>query len=252
MTNSKKHENRLLIECRKLEKKIDNWLNVDWFRRTKKSIIDKSSFSQIYDHFRWFTMRIMKIKCNYRFQKKNFKSTIFFWFAYFYEWFDDFFLICVFLQMIWRFSFEHSRIFTSDKNFVSTRSFYEQSIFFNFAYLYEIDDFISFARVFRRAIYSKQRIWRMSINFAKLKARNLLCKRQWIIVIANWWKFRVENEIVTKLIEKFVLKMCNRYELNDFVFFIRWSFAITNVKFTLFVTMKIKYNVKRVSKNQIT
>ena len=36
-------------------------------------------------------------------------------------------------------------------------------------------------------------------------------------------------------------------------FFIRWLFAmITNVKFTSFVTIKIKYNVKRVFKKQIT
>ena len=84
LINSKKHENRLLIECRLIStnKKIDYWL----------------SFSQIHDHFRWFTIRIMKYI--HRFQKENFTfwrfsfdsriftndSTIFFWtFAYFYE-----------------------------------------------------------------------------------------------------------------------------------------------------------------------
>ena len=57
-----------------------------------------------------------------------FKSTIFFWLAYLYEWFDDFLLICVSLQMIrrfslitrvllrviWRFYFVYSRTSTSN------------------------------------------------------------------------------------------------------------------------------------------
>ena len=55
LIDSKKHEDRLLIKCRKLEKKnrqltecrlistnkkIDYWLNIDWFRRTRKSTVD--------------------------------------------------------------------------------------------------------------------------------------------------------------------------------------------------------------------
>ena len=148
---------------------------IDWLtRRTKKStidwmstdldeqkdrlltviIVDSRSFSQTHDHSRWFTMRIVKMRCNHRFQRENFRLAIFFWLAYFYEWFDDFLLTRVFLRVIWRFSFEHSRISTSDENFVSTRSFYEQmAIFFNLAYFYEIDDFISFTRVSRRVIH---------------------------------------------------------------------------------------------------
>ena len=46
-------------------------------------------------------------------------------------------------RTFWRFSFKHSRISTSDEDIVSIRFFYEQlTIFFNLAYLYEIDDFI--------------------------------------------------------------------------------------------------------------
>ena len=81
--------------------KIVYWLNVDWFRRTRKSIIDchfrkftiifvdsrcvkwkwnsiivfkerTFSLTQIHDHFRWFTMRIMKMKCIHRLQRQNF------------------------------------------------------------------------------------------------------------------------------------------------------------------------------------
>ena len=125
--------------------KIVYWLNVDWFRRTKRSIIDWMSKirkkKSTIDSFRWFENALCKffiqftkirlvtswlfrktwienqVKYIHRFQRKNFTfwrfsfdsriftsdSTIFFWFAYFYKWSDDFLLICVFLQMIWRF-----------------------------------------------------------------------------------------------------------------------------------------------------
>ena len=68
----RKQKNRLLTEYRLIStnKKIDYWLNVE---NSKKKIDNWLSFSQIHDHFRWFTMRQMKIKCNHRFQKKNFR-----------------------------------------------------------------------------------------------------------------------------------------------------------------------------------
>ena len=44
-------------------KKIDYWLNVDWFRRTRKSTIDC--------HSRKLTIRQVKIKCNHRSQRRN-------------------------------------------------------------------------------------------------------------------------------------------------------------------------------------
>ena len=135
MTDSRKHENRLLTKCRKLEEKnrqltvvVTDSL-IDWLSKQKNQlliviIVDSRSFSQTHDHFCWFTMRIMKMKCNHRFQRKNFRLTIFFWFAYFYKWFDDFLLNTrVFLRTMktlfllasftsnWRFSFI-SRIFT--------------------------------------------------------------------------------------------------------------------------------------------
>ena len=71
---------------------------------------------------------------------------------------DDFLLTRVFLRVIRRFSFEHSRISTNDENIVSTRSFYEQlTIFFNYSRILTsiFDDFIFLTRVFRRAICFK-------------------------------------------------------------------------------------------------
>ena len=65
-------------------------------------------------------MRIVEVRCNHRLQKKDLIG--------------GFLLIRVFLRMIRRFSFEHSRIFTSDESIVSTRFFYEQlTIFFNYS-----------------------------------------------------------------------------------------------------------------------
>ena len=69
-----------IIECRKLEKKIDNWFvdkififHHDWLIDFQnKKINNWLLFSQTHDHFRWFTMRQMKIKCNHRFQRENF------------------------------------------------------------------------------------------------------------------------------------------------------------------------------------
>ena len=254
------------------KKKIDNWLNVDWFRRTKRSTVDcrcsrltdwsifktkrstidcrfvdlkmlyvNSSFNsrrfvlwfrdffkefelnvkwtafialkekiysltQIHDHSRWFTMRIVKVKCIHRFQKENF--------------------------IRWRFSFD-LRISTNDSTIFFNYSRISTSIF---------DDFILFIRVSRRAICFDKAFERMSISLAKLKARNLLCKRQWIIVIAidrkiSCWRWNrhelncAEDEIVTNWSILFLST--------------RWSLKlVASVKFTSLVTMKIKYNVK--------
>ena len=142
------------------KKKIDNWLNVDWFRRTKKSIID-CRCNRLID-VDWFSKqenrllnRFVDMKMlyvNFSFNSRKFVL----WFRDFFKKFelkikwntfivfkkktshiDDFFLFRVFLRTIRRFSFEHSRIFTSDKNFVSTRFFYEQlTIFFNYSRIF--------------------------------------------------------------------------------------------------------------------
>ena len=115
-------------------------LNVKW---TTFIVFKEKFFSltQIHNHFRWFTMRIMKVKYIHRFQRKNFKLTIFFWLAYFYEWWN-FFLIIRFLYEQLTIFFNYSRIFTN--------------IF---------DDCILFIRVSRRAIHylSKQNVW-SSVN----------------------------------------------------------------------------------------
>ena len=141
------------------------------------------------------------------FSKKEFHIlAIFFWFAYFYKWFDDFLLICVFLQMIWRFSFKHSRISTNDEDIVSTRFFYEQlTIFFYLAYFYEIDDFILFIRVSRRAICFDRTFDECQLVSQNSEREIVLCCKQWIIVIADWKKLRWRRH--RRKLKNFVLKM---------------------------------------------
>ena len=96
---------------------------IDWLIFKIHKINNWLLFSQIHDHFRWFTMRIMKIKCNHRFQKKN------------SNW--RFFLIHVFLRMIRRFFLIRVFLQTIKTLFLFV-FFYEQiTIFFNFAYFYE-------------------------------------------------------------------------------------------------------------------
>ena len=199
-------------------------MNVDWFRRTKKSIIEKSSFSQTHDHFRWFTMRQVKIKCNHRFQKKDFRFVkirfvvsftkirfVVSWFfsrKFSFRWFEN--ALCKFFIQ-----------FTKIRFVVS---------WFFFKKISHFDDFILFIRVSRRAIYSKQKVWRMSINFAKFKTKKRCVVNNELSSLQLIKRFRVENVRSSRID-------------NDFVFFYSLIVA-TNVKFTLFVTMKIKYNVK--------
>ena len=279
LIDSKKQKNRLLIEYRLIStnKKIDYWLSfsqthelidfqnkkinywvvswrfvlllhsrkfVLWFRDFLKEfelnvkwtafiVLKKKiySFSQIHDHSRWFTIRIMKVKCNHRFQRKNFKLTIFFWLAYFYKWFDDFFLICVSLQMIRRF-FLIIR--------VSLRT-YLTILFCLLAYFDE-----------QFTIYRNKTFDRMSISLAKLKTKNRYIENVKMISSSSLQlikRFRAKNKIVTSWI---VLKTKSSQIDNDFVFFYSLIVTITNVKFTSLVTMKIKYNVKRMSRKQIT
>ena len=134
---------------------------IDWLTFRTKKINNWLSFSQTHDHFRWPTMRIVKVRCNHRLQRENFRLTIFFWLAYFYEWSGDFLLTRVPLRVIWRFSFEHSRTFTSDEDFVSTRFLYEQmAVFFNLAYLYE-------------------RIWRFYFAYSRTSTSNLFRQGVW-------------------------------------------------------------------------
>ena len=59
----RKQKNRLLIEYRLIStnKKIDYW-HVSKIRK-RKSTIDKSSFSQIYNHYRWFTIIFANSRC---------------------------------------------------------------------------------------------------------------------------------------------------------------------------------------------
>ena len=88
--------------------------------------------------------------------KREFESTIFFWLAYFYEWFDDFLLTCVFLQMIWRFSLTTR---------VSLRA-YLAILFCLFAYF---DEQSTRDREFDR----------VSVSLAELRARNFAVLKTW-------------------------------------------------------------------------
>ena len=116
-----KQEDRLLIAV------VTNSL-IDWLSKQKNQQLtvifaNSRSFSLTHDAHNESEMQSS-------FSKKEFQI-------------GDFLLICVFLQMIWRFSFKHSRIFTNDEDIVSTRFFYELlTIFFYLAYFYETDDFI--------------------------------------------------------------------------------------------------------------
>ena len=71
LIDSKRHEDRLLIKCRKLEKENRQLIECRLIS-TNKKIDNWLSLSLIHDHFRKLTIRQMKIKCNHRFQKENF------------------------------------------------------------------------------------------------------------------------------------------------------------------------------------
>ena len=117
LIDSKNQKNCLLIQYRLIStnKKIDYWLNVDWFFKTKKFAIESFrwfenvlckffiQFTKIRFVISWFFQKIWienQMNNIYRFQKKI--SHV-----------DDFLLIRVFLRMIRRFFFD-LRIFTND------------------------------------------------------------------------------------------------------------------------------------------
>ena len=205
-----------------------NWL-IDWLSKQKKSIFDC--------HSRKLTMRIVKMKCNHRFQRKNFKLTIFFWFAYFYEWFDDFFLNTrVFLRAMktlfllalstsnWRFSLI-SRIFTSVWRF-----------YFAYSRISTSNSLVEAERLIECQLISQN------------SKREICCaKNNESSSLRLIEKFRAENEIVTSWI---ALKTSSS-QIDRFCFFLLADRLIASVKFISFVTMKIKYNVKRMSRKQI-
>ena len=207
-------------------KEVDYWFVVEVFifhhdeltDFQNKKINDWLSLSLTHDHFRKLTMRQMKMKFNHRFQRKDFfinANSRSFSLTHVV---DDFLLIRVFLRMIRRFFFEHSRIFTSDEDFVSIRFFYEQlAIFFNYSRISTsiFGDFILLTRVFRRAIcFEAERFDRMSVILAKFRARNRAVQE-------------TMNHRHCELIEKFRAEdvQSSRNLLKTIVFFsTRWSF----------------------------
>ena len=209
------HENRLLTKCRLIstnkkidywldvensKKKIDYWLNVDWFRRTKKSIIDSFrrhenalckffiQFTKIRFVTSWFFQKTWierQMNNIHRFQRKNFfinansrsfslihdahnENEMHSSFSKKEFQTGDFFLTRVSLRMmktlfLFVFSTSNWRFSLIIRVFLRT---YLTILFRLLAYFDE--QFICRNRTFDR----------MSINFAKFKARNLLCKRQ--------------------------------------------------------------------------
>ena len=153
-------------------KKINNWL----------------SFSQIHDHFRWFTMRIVKVKCNHRFQKKNFKLAIFFWLAYFYEWFNDFFLNTrVFLRTM-KILFLLASFTSKWRFFLISRIFTRLTILFRlFAYFDEQ--------------FTRDKKFDECQLISQNSKREICCAKS-------------SESSSLRLIKDFVLKMCDRHELN--------------------------------------
>ena len=108
------------------------------------------------------------------FSKKKFQIDDFFWFAYFNEWFDDFLLnIRVFLRTIEFCLIVRVFIRTID-DFFNSRIFTSN---WRFCFVY--------SRISTSNLFQNKTFDRVSINFAKFKTKNLLCKKQWIIVIAN-------------------------------------------------------------------
>ena len=207
---------------------------IESFRRHENALCKFFiQFTKIRFVISWSSQRIWienQMKYIHRFQRENFKLTIFFWLAYFYEWFDDFFLnirvslramkilfIFAFFTNNWRFSLI-SRISTNVWRFY----------FFLLAYLDEQS-------------VSKQKIWSNVNYFRKIQNEKSCCAKN-----NESSSLRVDREIscwkyaiVTKFVE------------NDRVSF--YSLIVsTSVNFTSFVTMKIKYNVKRMSRKQIT
>ena len=91
------HSRRFVLWLRDFLKEFE--LNVKW----NTFIVFKektSSLTQIHDHFRWFTIRQIKMKCNHRFQRKNFfihADSRSFSLTHVV---DDFFLTRVFLRVI--------------------------------------------------------------------------------------------------------------------------------------------------------
>ena len=162
-----------------------------------------SSLTQIHDHSRWFTMRIVKVRCIHRLQRQNFT--------------------------LWRFYFD-SRISTNDL-----------TIFFNYSRISTSisDDFILLTRVFRWAICFKAEDLIECQLVSQNSEREICCVEDVKMISSSSLlieRFRAEDEIVTNW-----QRSC---------FFLLADFA--SVKFTSLVTMKIKYNVRRMSRKQIT
>ena len=171
---SKTEKSSIDCRCNKfidwlISKKI-NWLIVIFANSRSFSLIHdasseskmQSSFSKKKFSFRWFEDALCKFFI--QFTKIRFVVSWFFSKKFSFRWFEN--ALCKFFNQFTKIRFVVSW-FLSKK-------------------ISHFDDFILFIRVFRRAICFDKRFNRMSISLAKFKTRNLLCKKQWIIVIANW------------------------------------------------------------------
>ena len=96
---------------------------------------------------------------------------------------------------------------------------------------------ILLTRVSRRAIYSRQGVWRVSVSLAELRARDRCAVGSESSSLQLIGRFRAGGVRSSRID-------------NGLVSFYSLVVA-TSVKFTSLVTMEIKYNVRRMSRKQV-
>ena len=189
--------------------KIVYWLDVEnWSRRTRKSTID-CRCSKLTD---WLVFRTKKI--NFWLSFRRHEDALCKFFIQFTKirfvtpWFSQRTWIESQMKYIhrfqrknfthWRFSFD-SRISTSDLRFSDRRFFFDSRIFTSdlkfsdrrFSLITRVSlraylaILFNYSRISTSNLFQSRAFDRMSISFAEFKARDLLCKRQWIIVTAS-------------------------------------------------------------------
>ena len=173
------HKNDLLIECRLIStnKKIDYWL-IDWFSKQENRLLSRFvDMKMFYVNFSFNSREFVLWFRDFFSKKISFRENSFCCFIH--E--DSFCDFVIFLKNLnWTSNEQHSsfskkKLFHFRKFtiiFVDLRLFSliydahnENEIHSSFSKkkISHFDDFISFIRVFRRAIYSKQKIW-SSVN----------------------------------------------------------------------------------------
>ena len=141
-------------------------------------------------------------------------------------------------KLFHRFQKKIRRLFLSSKTFV----------FCFIRKIFRFNDFILFIRYFDEQFIWNKKFEKMSINFAKFKTKKFVVQKT--INYRHCW---LKKDFVLKM-KSSRIWLCwrrNRHKLKKSRFFLFVDQLIANVKFISFVTMKIKYNVRRVFKKQI-